>query len=818
MRSIPLFAWIVLSAVPAAAVSLVAEAPCGVFTEGAQPAFRVEGTAAGTWRVTDWRGVAVLQGALAGARVAFAVPDRGYYELAVTTAAGEKTAQGFAVVPDPATRAFPTNSFFAIDAALSAVCRPGQFDCPWNKGDTFRTAADAIRLAGFPLVRDRLSWRASQPARDAVPTYGHCLENARYLHARGIRVSGLYHDAPDWAGRLVKLPGDLVAAYRFARASAEAFGASAADWEFWNEEDISFAPEPAWDFAAAHKAAALGFRAGNPQALVLPGALCCPRRTTYDALLFANDLGKYMDVFNFHSYMPLEQMPEAFGELRAFLAQVGLPDQAIWVTENGTNMEGESTEDGARKGIKKHSREQELLLAEFYPKAQACLRKEGVSRNFHFVFGAYNERDNTKDWGVLRRDGTVKPIYAAMSTMLDELGTAEQEGEVNLGAGVRGFLYRLPDGSRTLLAWRLSPLDTSRARVTDFSAPVTTCRLPLPAGTYESTDLCGRRTRRTAGADGLTLALTRHPVYLRKVQGLKVAWPTRSLGRFGPQDAAGADLSTIVRADFDRRDFTVGNGKALAELEKEEGRLRVQVWNLSDTPKQGALTVTGGVLTGLPSTVIVPAWASAEFDALYRSDTNLPPGVALLEIKGSFDGRPITRFAAPVSDLTRARRECVSTLLAADDPAHWSRNASASEYACRRDPAEKAVRFDLAWSDSRADRWFYPYYRLQPGEMPAGAQVLEFEVKSSQNKVENDYRYNYVFLAFGPDGKAGQDQIAYPAPKEQWERRTIDLRSAVLKAGGAPLTSIRIGGNPCGTKVAFWIRNMRILSARQTAK
>ena len=88
-----------------------------------------------------------------------------------------------------------------------------------------------------------------------------------------------------------------------------------------------------------------------------------------------------------------------------------------------------------------HSPEQELVHAEFYPKAQIALMMEGVERAYFFVFAAFNERNGRKDWGVLRRDGTVKPVFAAIATTVRELGDARLLGALDAPKGIRAFLF-----------------------------------------------------------------------------------------------------------------------------------------------------------------------------------------------------------------------------------------------------------------------------------------------------------------------------------------------------------------------------------------
>ena len=125
--------------------------------------------------------------------------------------------------------------------------------------------SDLIWRMGMPHVRERLSWTGVNPQPDKLD-FDNYMYNGDLLRERGILISGLVHDCPPWAAKLQKLPSDLNAVFTFCSKTAAAFGNRMGDWEFWNEQDISFAPEPVWDYAPALKAAYLGLKAGHAAA------------------------------------------------------------------------------------------------------------------------------------------------------------------------------------------------------------------------------------------------------------------------------------------------------------------------------------------------------------------------------------------------------------------------------------------------------------------------------------------------------------------------------------------------------------------------
>ena len=807
-----------------AALSLPAafslDAPGHVYTDKETPTAR-GGAPGASWTITDWRGRAVDGGGPLGER---ALPGgsgvwekdgtaklpqlpTGYYHLK----SGNEDAT-FAVVPMPESRVFDHNSFYGIDSAQSWVSRRGSFVCPWNGGDTYRTVSDLLWRSGLPHVRERLNWGEVNP-RPGTLDYKYYMYNADMLRARGILVSGMFHDCPTWAGKLKKLPSDLNAVYTFCAQTAAAFGDRMGDWEFWNEQDIGFAPEPVWDYAAALKAAYLGFKAGRPDTVALPGALCQSPGSPYAHGLYENDAAKFGDVYNYHTYDAPAAYPKKFATLRKFMERYGIADRAIWMTESGTNLEGHSKKPGAKKGLMAHSPEQELIKAEFYPKSQIAFQMAGVARNYYFVFGAYNEANGAKDWGVMRRDGTVKPEYAAISAMTRELVSARLAGEMGIGEGVRAYLFEQPDGSQTIAYWSVSPVDTqSSGSMNNSHDYAKKLAIPVANGTYRLSDLCGARSTVTVTNGVLALESTRFPAYVAGLRGLAAKTPPQPAGRVKPYvPAADEDLSVIIRVDLNTNDFEVASQKTRAILKGETGRLRVQVWNMGDSAKTGLVKVAGGTFEGLPGTIALGPRGTppATFDCTFVPT----PGSDFyqkLVLTGLFNGKRSSRLYLPVRLEKQFLATCTTATLDWKDPKNWARNTSAQKYSATWDESEQAMRFDFTWTDPHTDRWFYPVYKLKrPEESLAGAQLFQFEVKSAQNKVENDFATQNLMLLFG---KTRSDLfIPYAAPLGAWEKRFVEL--ADVESLDA-VHSFRLGANPKGTQCTFWIRNLTVLRRR----
>lgn len=796
----------------AAAVSL--DAPGHVYTDKETPTAR-GGVPGAPWTLTDWRGRAVPHCGTFGADGSADLPQlpTGYYHL--KSGAGDAT---FAVVPVPESRVFDHGSCYGIDSAQSAIADSGSFDCPWNGGDTYRTVSDLLWRSGIPHVRERMSWPHVNPRPNSLD-FGHYLYNADMLRARGILISETFHSCPKWAGRLKALPADLNATFDFCAKAAAAFGDRMGDWEFWNEPDISFAPEPVWDYAAALKAAYLGFKAGRPGTVVLPGSLCQWPDTTYVRALYENDAAKFGDVFNYHTYTATASYPRMFAALRAFMERYGIGDRAVWMTECGTYLEGLSDSPGTRKGLMAHSPEQELVKAECYPKGQIALQMEGVARSYYFVFCAYNERKGAKDWGVMRRDGTVKPEYAAISAMTRELVSARLKGEVAVGDGLKVYLFEQPDGSQTVAYWSISPADTLTNMygpvkpTPDFAKPLS---LPVANGVYRISDLCGARSSVAVTNGILSLEATRFPAYVSGLSGLVASKLPHPAGKVKPYvPAADEDLSVIIRAELCTNDFEIAGEKTLAVLNGDAGGIRLHVWNMDDCAKTGRVEVAGGTLAGLPGEIVLGPRGTppATIDCVFSPS----PGSELrqnLVITGVFGGKRSSRLFLPVRLEKRFLSSCEAVPIACNNPKDWKRNTSADTFKASWDEAEQALRFDVEWKDHQhPNKWFYPVYTLKAGESLSGAKIIQFEVKSVQDKIENDFTTANLMLLFGDAAQADVacTKISYSAPIESWEKRYVDLSDIDSLAD---VTAFRLGANPKGSQCTFYVRNIRILKKK----
>ena len=780
-------------------------APGWTFTDAEKPVFALSNFAQRVyWTLEDWRGRPIRSDAWpSNGNLTLKPLPPGYYRVKCSDVA-RLAPESFTFCVVTTNRCRNMASPFAADAALSGCSRRGSYDCPWHGGDCWHVTAELLGRCGLVHTRERLEWGNFIEPKRGKRDFSRYLASAAAMKDNGVVSTGLFHDTPSWMRRPGrKLPGDLLELYRFMEDAARTFEPYYDSWEFWNEQELGSTSEPCWEYVAALKAFALGARAGSRTTIILPGALSSVD-FRYGLGMFAGEIAKYVQAFNVHTY----DNPCSYGSwhdgLRRFLAEANIPGWQVWLTESGTHLEGNGHRPcPGRPKLMAHTEDQEMILAEFYPKSSILHRQAGIVRSWYFMFGCYNEQGGARDWGSMRRDGTVKPVHAAMSAVSSELGDAALLGEKRLGDGVRAFVFAKPDGSRTLALWSVSNLESLAAPpVAARSENLREVAIRVPDGTYRIVDMMGTPSTVAAKDGVLKITSSRYPQYVSGLKDIAADVPAADIGRIARYTpSADEDLTVVIRPETNPEDFTITGRKCIAELEKQEGRMRIEVWNLSSDEKKGALSVSAGRLAGGDGEIEIAPWSKAAVEARYVPP---PEGERFdLDIAGVFNGKRATRVRIPAVNVPRLLAECETVPLPAlDEPAAWKRNDSGCRYDCTYDKGEKAVRFDVEWNRS-SGVWFFPVHDLAPGETFTGGRYLEFEVKSRQDKVENDMSHVEVMCLYkGRPHKSAP----FKAPTFEWEKRRV-----LLPDDAADMKGFRVGGLPRGRKLTYWVRNFRLV-------
>jgi len=233
-----------------------------------------------------------------------------------------------------------------------------------------------------------------------------------------------------------------------------------------------------------------------------------------------------------------------------------------------------------------------------------------------------------------------------------------------------------------------------------------------------------------------------------------------------------------------------------------DGRIRVEAWNFSNIAKTVRLQANGAGLKPEKEAIEVAPWGRAECQArVYPPAGNEFESV--FELTGVLGDRQTSVVRIPMLFRARFLSGCKETrMTSVDSPGAWIRNTSADTYAVCYDKEEGGLRFDVSWPMSATvGRWFFPIHELKRGETLKGAKFMAFDVKTSQDKVENDVGEALLMLV-RKDGSSRY--LPYGHPTFNWETRYVRLPADEW-------TAFRVGVTPQGRRLSFWIRNVRLL-------
>ena len=765
------------------------------------------------WSVEDWRGNVTRFGVCAAdGTIAVTELPPGYWTLRVEGA----EPVSFTTVPDPSSRRRVTDSSFAADSAFSWMDIPTAYEASF-KADYAAHLARLLRAAGISQTRERFAWNGAQKEIGGPISWGKYLKNAKLLAENGIGISWMNAGAPKFAGGTgggwgaASLATNLVAVRDFCEEVGRVLGPYLADFEYLNEPDLLF---PAWEATAQFKAASVGFRAAGSGVPVANFAMCLGIDLVYDNLVFDNGLANYIDLFNIHDYSKLSAYDAFDARIHRFLEKRGIGNMPILITESGCEEEGEASLPTDTPRCKAQSPDQELFVADFIPKAQIKRQFGGIWRNHFFIFASFHERGGRKDWGLVRRDGSARPGVAAFSALTAALDGARMVGRADVGQGIEAYLYDQGDGTRTLAFWKV---ESSKLKV-ESSCVVARPRVEAHGDSaLRLVDWCG--TPQPIPADGTIRAESRVS-YLTGAFDVPLSQPAMSYrcGDDVPSSRDGGDavatpdaqervppamdLATVIRVDFPKDEFDIVDGFTAAETRRGgEGRVHVELWNLDDRPKRGRLFSEGGELVGWPEEEIeLPPRSVFSREVLLRPRCGRDGEVAW-RLHGVFDGKETTPFVAIVRDFASALAGMRRVAVAANDPANWQKATSAPRASFT--PEGDAMRIDLSWvgaAPTPDGRWAYNKIRV-PAEARSTLKYAVFEIRSEQDKIENNYSTANVFAARS-GGRS--DRIPCNPPAKGWTK----IHVAIPRDPDYPVEWIGVGGNPSGKEVTMWVRNV----------
>ena len=743
-----------------------AENPRDVFSPG-NSRFQVEEKASVfPYELRDAFGRLVRRGRMQNGSIELSGLPCGYYWV---SAGGRE--RSFCILPEFGETS--PQSPFAVDVAV----RGGLGAFRGRRSEGIRFYRQLLERSGTSAFRERFYWFEIE-RKPGTLDFSSAERILRPLGG-GMKTSFVVSNPPEFRKGRNGLPSSLVDVYRFARASAEKFRGKSLCWEFWNEQDQGslFLPAP-WKYTALQKAAWLGFKAGDPECLVSAGSFC-----TYplggemiSGTMFAGELAEYCDLFNFHIYTPLSRYPEVIAGIRKFLHEEVKCDMPVWITECGTNAEGKATEQGVSAGTRSLNRKQEMVWCEFLVKANLTLRQLGVSRIFSFVLRRHIEQNGLKEWGMVRKDLSVKPLYAVYAVMNREIGSAELLGEAPVPEDGKCFVFRQKDGSCTLVLWNCSALEKQREEPLPEAEydRLYERRITLPgSGKIMAVNLFGTPVSVRHSGEHVSLAVTKYPVYVHGVrripQPLRPPVPEGKKG--APSDSL--DRSIVLDGDLTGKDS-----------------MRVSVTNLDSVAKRIRIEHNLSSAAGIPAEVFVEPFSSAEFPV-----AGIRSGSTGVEIRGRVNGKRSTRLFLP-AHVFQLRQVPLTVFR---DPNRWRKHTSG--------------RMEIVWDENvgglkvegvfeKPDRWIYPAFAIRKEEeaLWQDAAGISFEIRTEQTR-ETLSNPSLVWVTV-----AGGRKYRFsckPSTGDWVENKVLFPKEKIL--------SFEIGMNPKKEKITYWIRNISLL-------
>ncbi len=788
-------------------------AAAGMFYESEPLKFTavIPGTAAYT--VKDIHGKVVRTGTMKPGEFQLEKLPRGYYFLTLQSSGQNYIRRArFTVVSDR--RKLPDGK--VSNYSVSLASNTARSNIRWGRellysGGIIHILPEVCARAGLFTVREHTHWLEPSPGKY---DFGEARKVAELLAARDIWLTDMIVGCPRWAAndkfpvaeemkRHLRLPGDLRYVFSYARGHIGSFKGLVRYSEFWNEPDAGGA-NAAWNYAAAMKAAFLGYRLGNSKAKVLSGSFVTK---AYAEVALKSDMAEYFDIFNFHSYAPVYALAKDMRELKEMLADSGADGRPMVCTELGTTFLGEPTEHCYRKGgAKERNDSQDLLYCEFIVKSQIILQSEGLNVGYTFFLppGANASLGSIGciDWGMMGYDKSAKPALTVFSTLSHELASADYLGTFNTVPEVRGFLFAQPDGTQSLALWKISNLETQPGTIKYQPDAGTKISIPQENGHYRFSDAFGTPSALEATDGKLEVSVTNQVCYVSGLRGLKPSTP------FVPRTAVLSPNpqldKTVVVNIVTGPDLPISTVRLYAELKKPTVDIALHIYNFSNEEKTGMVEFGGAKVEGAKK-VTLPPHGMIQMKLTVTPEVH--PGRLLTDfvVNGVFNGKRISRAVMPIL-IPDAITKTVK-LSGADSEKNW-RNSWLCTMTKADSPSDNAVVFKAGFKKPHG--YIYPEYVLQNGESLEGAVGLQFEMWLDPATGKAGLDDKRIILYDTLDGHNGGTLIMYDAPMDgNWAK--VKAFFAYKVKDPAAIRRIAIGLIPKTMQVEYKIRNIEML-------
>ncbi|SDD50428.1 Endo-1,4-beta-xylanase, GH35 family [Paenibacillus sp. UNCCL117] len=373
----------------------------------------------------------------------------GLYTLKVQLKDGARTVFSqtlpFSVMPYYQDQPGDSHTMFGVSTHYALEGRQGPTD------------TDILKKAGVKVIRDEMQWHKVEKAKGVFDFTRHDTW-INELAAQDFRIIGiLSYNNPLYNGKSGVSQGEkyapatqeeMDAFLTYVTKTVEHYKGKVDTFEIWNEPNITGFWKPTPDAVAYSdlvKAASLAIRAANPDATIIAGAVANQNGYQFLTQMFEQGVYPYIDAISFHPYVyPYNPDMEYHSKLGAYAATLkpfgGWKD--LYVTEVGwpTSLD--------TRGINE-SLQASYLMKHFMISAAAGLKLSSIYDLRDDGTDAHYTEDN---FGIIRHDFSAKPSMIALRYLNGTLGSAQFLGETELGAGLKGYMWR-KQADPVLVVW-----------------------------------------------------------------------------------------------------------------------------------------------------------------------------------------------------------------------------------------------------------------------------------------------------------------------------------------------------------------------------
>lgn len=668
----------------------------------------------------------------------------------------------FSVVTPLSIRNKPESSPFALDAAMLMT----YYKTPGFNMETALQYADALALAGVDTVRERYRWNEAVNPHNGVYEFD-VFNTDTYLNRlkqHGIKVLTMYDSAPSWAkdNGEDRLVNDLAALYRFSKDSAGHYEGVVDAWEMANEPELANTMnyETADRLAAYIKAASIGYDDSGADPLVsIPGLAYTPQY--YADLMLQNDVLKFVDIYNYHNHIALDQNADItypsmiYPAHQQLLDQYDGQDKQIWLSEAGTYVD-------MLQGQAELTHEQQVQMARYLVVSTLLSLSQGTDKHFYFNLTYLVERD--RELGIFGVNDTPYAPYSAQAALTETFGEAVYQGTLR-GCPEGAYALVFTNGDNTVIGiWA----DQEQ-------------RIEVPSETAEASlvDIMGNGVRIAAGEEGFAVNAGVNPQYL-VIRG-KLA-----------EDALIRDLrfgTGGLRKEFTRAERVIleqkypadaaGNSKmnGYAMSDEKEAIISVEVNNLNPEKMSGMIYgkgYEGWQVTPSEQKVEVEPFGKTSLTFSVRAtDKVVINAPAPIQFTGEFDGEKTSNSVSHVYLPGIEHPQADILIPGSDVPDRWDININtANNGQCIISEGSREGSVTFASSFSGGDRWTYPVLKMPEGTDFTGTKGITFHVDSRQDFGGGSVAVMRVLITekngskyWTADGfflKEGEQQIAVP--------------------------------------------------------